>query len=226
MAEVEAIAHVVREVERLAAAGTRAHVHVVHLSAADALPLVEAAHAAGLDVTAETCPHYLALVAEEIEDGATLCKCAPPIRSAANRERLWRGLAAGTIASIASDHSPSPHPFRSPGGAGFARLPTIPGGFYAEEGDAYGVNEKGQIVGSLWLGDTDEVLGERAVRWIDGQPEDLNTLVSPADQAAFVMAEAFDINERSQIVGWGVELPFEQFTYHERAFLLTPRCGS
>jgi probable HAF family extracellular repeat protein len=129
---------------------------------------------------------------------------------------------AGLI--VGSDHSPSPHPFRSPGGAGFARLPTIPGGFYAEEGDAYGVNEKGQIVGSLWLATSDEVLGERAVLWENGVPIDLNTLLSPSDTATFVLAEALDVNERGQIVGWGVDLPFEPFTYHSRAFLLTQRC--
>jgi uncharacterized membrane protein len=131
---------------------------------------------------------------------------------------------AGLIVGSARAPS-SPRPFTSRG-SGLTQLPTIPGGFYLEEGDAYGVNDKGEIVGSLWLENShDEVLGERAVRWVDGQPEDLNLLMSPADQAAFVLAEALDINERGQIVGWGVELPFEQFTYHDRAFLLTPRCG-
>ncbi len=102
-AEVEAITTLVRLM--------RAHggqVHVVHLSAADALPVIAAAQAEGLALSAETCPHYLALTAEDIPDGATLCKCAPPIREAENRERLWAGLAKGTIALVASDHSPSP----------------------------------------------------------------------------------------------------------------------
>jgi allantoinase len=107
-AEVEAIALLVRVAQRLGASGMVPRVHVVHLSAAEALPLLAGAQAEGLALSAETCPHYLALVAEEIEDGATLCKCAPPIRDAANRERLWQGLAAGTIALVASDHSPSP----------------------------------------------------------------------------------------------------------------------
>jgi allantoinase len=62
----------------------------------------------GVRVTAETCPHYLALCAEEIPDGATQFKCCPPVREAANRELLWQGLAGGTIDCIVSDHSPCP----------------------------------------------------------------------------------------------------------------------
>ena len=107
-AEVEAIALLVRLMRAQAEQGRAVRAHVVHLSAADALPTLASAQAGGLALSAETCPHYLALVAEDIPDGATLCKCAPPIREAANRERLWEGLAAGMIALVASDHSPSP----------------------------------------------------------------------------------------------------------------------
>jgi allantoinase len=82
--------------------------HIVHLSASDALPELCAAKAAGLPVTVETCPHYLHFCAEEIPDGATLCKCAPPIRSRENREKLWRGLKDGIIDLVATDHSPCP----------------------------------------------------------------------------------------------------------------------
>jgi allantoinase len=82
--------------------------HVVHLSAAAALPLLAAARARGLPVTVETCPHYLTFAAEDIADGATAWKCAPPIRERANRERLWAALAAREIDLVASDHSPSP----------------------------------------------------------------------------------------------------------------------
>ena len=60
----------------------------------------------GVQVTAETCPHYLVFSAEEVPDGATQFKCCPPIRKAANRERLWSGLADGTIDCVVSDHSP------------------------------------------------------------------------------------------------------------------------
>jgi allantoinase len=83
-------------------------VHIVHLSSAQALPMLRAARAEGLQITVETCPHYLFFAAEEIADGATLLKCAPPIRTRANRELLWEGLRDGTIDMIASDHSPCP----------------------------------------------------------------------------------------------------------------------
>jgi len=84
------------------------HLHIVHLSSSRALPELCAARAEGLPVTVETCPHYLHLSAETISDRATLSKCAPPIRSRENRERLWQGLKDGTIDMVVSDHSPCP----------------------------------------------------------------------------------------------------------------------
>jgi allantoinase len=86
----------------------RFRLHIVHLSTAQALPMIRSAKAEGLSLTVETCPHYLHCAAEEIPDGATLFKCAPPIRSAANREQLWAALTDGTIDLIATDHSPCP----------------------------------------------------------------------------------------------------------------------
>ncbi len=86
------------------ASGSRAH--IVHLSAAGAIPALRAARAAGVDVSVETCPHYLFFDAEGIPDGATEFKCCPPIRDAANRSGLWEGLAAGDIDFVVSDHSP------------------------------------------------------------------------------------------------------------------------
>ena len=62
----------------------------MHLTTATALAGLRAARADGVDVTVETCPHYLAITAEEIDDGATQFKCAPPIRDHDNCERLWR----------------------------------------------------------------------------------------------------------------------------------------
>ena len=64
-------------------------------------------------MTAETCPHYLNFVAEDIADGDTLCKCAPPIRSRANQEELWKGLQDGVLDSLATDHSPAPPDMKS-----------------------------------------------------------------------------------------------------------------
>jgi allantoinase len=86
----------------------RFHLHIVHLSASEALPLLRAARSEGLAITVETCPHYLHLTAETILDGATLCKCAPPIRGRENRERLWEGLRDRTIDFVVTDHSPCP----------------------------------------------------------------------------------------------------------------------
>jgi allantoinase len=85
---------------------TGCRVHIVHLSSSTALPMLREAKAAGVPITVETCPHYLCLTAEEVPDGATEYKCAPPIRERANREALWAGLADGTIDLVISDHSP------------------------------------------------------------------------------------------------------------------------
>lgn len=89
-------------------AETGARVHIVHLAAADALEAIEIARAAGARLTVETCPHYLHFSAEEIPDGGTAHKCAPPIRGAADREKLWDALARGTLDLVATDHSPAP----------------------------------------------------------------------------------------------------------------------
>ncbi|MEW2549983.1 allantoinase AllB [Streptomyces sp. NPDC047002] len=89
-----------------AAGRTGGRVHVLHLSSSDALPLLARARADGLRVTAETCPHFLTLTAEEVPDGATEFKCCPPIRERANQDALWQALADGTIGCVVSDHSP------------------------------------------------------------------------------------------------------------------------
>ncbi|MDQ3264230.1 MAG: allantoinase AllB [Myxococcota bacterium] len=99
--EVEAVAMLAR-----LARETGCATHIVHLSAADALEEVRRARAEGLAFSAETCPHYLTLCAEEIPDGRTEFKCAPPIRERANQARLWEALGEGTISMVVSDHSP------------------------------------------------------------------------------------------------------------------------
>jgi allantoinase len=100
-AEDEAIAMIIALAET-----HRCPAHIVHLSSSTALPMIKAAQARGVPITAETCLHYLTFVAEEIVDGATPWKCAPPIREQQNREALWAGLKDGTISSVVSDHSP------------------------------------------------------------------------------------------------------------------------
>ena len=90
-----------------------ARIHVVHLASADALPSLEAARRGGVDISVETCPHYLTFDAEQIASGSTAFKCAPPIREARHREGLWAGLADGRIDLIATDHSPAPPALKS-----------------------------------------------------------------------------------------------------------------
>lgn len=86
----------------------RFRLHLVHLASSQAIVMLRRAKAEGLPVTVETCPHYLYFSAEHIADGATLCKCAPPVRGAANRDQLWQALREGVIDLVATDHSPCP----------------------------------------------------------------------------------------------------------------------
>lgn len=85
---------------------TGGRAHIVHLSSASAVPILAAAKADGVRVTAETCPHYLTLAAEDVPDGATPYKCCPPVREASNRDVLWQALGDGVIDMVVSDHSP------------------------------------------------------------------------------------------------------------------------
>ncbi|MEU5866239.1 allantoinase AllB [Nonomuraea sp. NPDC047529] len=108
-AEASAVARVVA-----LAAQTGARVHVLHVSSAECLEVLARAQAEGVAVTAETCPHYLTLEAEQVPEGLTAYKCCPPIRSRANRELLWEGLAGGVLSCVVSDHSPSPAELKVP----------------------------------------------------------------------------------------------------------------
>ena len=96
-----------------AARATGAHAHIVHLASSDALPMIASAQREGVRITAETCPHYLTLTAEEITD--TKAKCSPPVREAANRELLWAGLREQTLGLVVSDHSPCTAPMKAAG---------------------------------------------------------------------------------------------------------------
>jgi allantoinase len=102
-AELDAIALLVRLADEF-----QTPIHIVHLSSARALPLLAAARDRGVPVTVETCAQYLWFAAEDIPDGATEHKCAPPIRDAANREKLWKALEDGQIDMVVTDHSPCP----------------------------------------------------------------------------------------------------------------------
>ena len=100
----------VRGVARACAAArdAGARVHIVHLSAAEALGAIGLARGTGVDVSVETCPHYLVFDDVDVADAGPLLKCAPPIRDAANRDALWRAVSEGRIDLVASDHSPCP----------------------------------------------------------------------------------------------------------------------
>ena len=102
-AEVEAIALLIRLAEEF-----NTHIHIVHLASAQALPMLAEARARGVRVTVETCVQYLWFAAEQIPDGATEFKCAPPIRNADNRKALWAALEEGLIDMVTTDHSPCP----------------------------------------------------------------------------------------------------------------------
>jgi allantoinase len=102
-AEVKAIALLIR-----LAGEFDTPIHIVHLASAEALPLLAEARGQGLPISVETCAHYLCFAADEIPDGATEFKCAPPIRDADNREALWHALGEGLIDMVTTDHSPCP----------------------------------------------------------------------------------------------------------------------
>lgn len=101
-AEATAVAGLLETARR-----TGARVHILHVSSAAVLPLLRRARADGVRVTAETCPHYLTLAAEQVPDGDTAFKCCPPIRDESNRDLLWQALADGEFIAVVSDHSPS-----------------------------------------------------------------------------------------------------------------------
>ena len=82
--------------------------HIVHVSSPEGVALVEDARAARVDVTAETCPHYLLLNDKDVARLGAVAKCAPPIRDEKRRKALWADVRAGRIHTIGSDHSPAP----------------------------------------------------------------------------------------------------------------------
>jgi allantoinase len=100
VAEILSLAHLAPDLQ----------LHIVHLSAIEAIPMLREARAKGIKITAETCFHYLALAAEGIQEGDTRHKCCPPIRSQSNQDGLWDELlqdqADGVIQTVVSDHSP------------------------------------------------------------------------------------------------------------------------
>jgi allantoinase len=108
--ELDAIRLMIRLAEEF-----KARVHIVHVSSKEGVDAIASAKADWVPITAETCPHYLTFAAEEIPDGATEFKCAPPIREASHRAALWAGLDRGALDAIVTDHSPAPPALKTPG---------------------------------------------------------------------------------------------------------------
>lgn len=100
--------YAVEEIVSLASLAPSLHLHIVHLSALECIPILREARSRGVNITAETCFHYLALASDHIADGDTRHKCCPPIRSLSNQDRLWEELARpdSCIRTVVSDHSP------------------------------------------------------------------------------------------------------------------------
>jgi len=109
-AEVDAVRMMIR-----LAGEFNARVHIVHVACAEATDEIARAKAEGVPITAETCPHYLTFAAEDIRDGATEFKCAPPIREGRHRDALWTALGRGVLDLVATDHSPAPPALKCPG---------------------------------------------------------------------------------------------------------------
>jgi allantoinase len=103
VAELEAIERAI-----LFAEETGCALHIVHVSSGRGVRLVNEAHARGVDVSCETCPHYLVLTEEDVEALGAVAKCAPPLRAAGERDALWRHILQGDLPMVASDHSPAP----------------------------------------------------------------------------------------------------------------------
>src|SRR6266849_2273081 len=103
VAELEAIERAI-----LFAGETGCALHIVHVSSGRGIRLVKAARERGIDVSCETCPHYLVLTDEDVEELGAVAKCAPPLRSVTEQEELWQEVLAGNVPMVASDHSPAP----------------------------------------------------------------------------------------------------------------------
>lgn len=160
-------------------------IHIVHLASAQALPLIQNARAEGLPLTVETCPHYLYFAAESIPDGATQFKCAPPIRTAANREQLWEALRAGIIDFVATDHSPCPPALKLP------TEPTVPGDFAKAWG---GIASLSVALPALWTAAKSRGFSLMDVtRWLASKPAEFAGLssmkgrIEPGASADFVV---------------------------------------
>ncbi|GAA2044115.1 allantoinase AllB [Agromyces tropicus] len=173
-----------------AARRTGARAHILHLSSAEPLDAIARARAAGVRISVETCPHYLALAAEDVPTGATAFKCCPPIREGANRDALWRGLEEGVIGTIVSDHSPAP-----------AAMKLAPDGDFATAWGGIASLQLGLPI--VWTEARHRGIRlEQVVEWMSAAPARLVGLdgkgaIAPgadADLVAFAPDEAFTVD--------------------------------
>lgn len=160
----------ISEVLSLASLAPELPLHIVHLSAVEAIPLIRKAQASGVKITAETCFHYLSLAAESIQHGDTRHKCCPPIRNQSNQDHLWDELLRegdSAIRTVVSDHSPCTPNLKllPPGiaGSGSHGIQESEGDFFAAWG---GVSSVGLGLSILWTeGEKRGVTAEDVVKW-------------------------------------------------------------
>ena len=168
--------YAISEILSLAHLAPSLPLHIVHLSAIEAIPLLREARTAGINITAETCFHYLALASEKIQDGDTRHKCCPPIRTQSNQDGLWDELLwedDSVIKTIVSDHSPcTPELKLLPPSVAGNRLPTPPSENEKQPGDFFsawgGVSSVGLGLPILWtsaLQNNRNVTAEDIARW-------------------------------------------------------------
>lgn len=158
----------------------RSRLHIVHVSSREGADRIRDAKARGVRISAETCPHYLTFSSDEISDGATEYKCAPPIRDPETRSALWDGLSSGALDFVASDHSPAPGEMKA--------LDT--GDFLAAWG---GIASLQLLLPSVWTGARDRgVPIEKMAGWLTSAPARLAGLtrrkgvLEPGADADFV----------------------------------------
>ncbi|MGI8498009.1 MAG: allantoinase AllB [Gemmatimonadaceae bacterium] len=170
-----------------------AWIHVVHVSSADAIPVLAHARSAGVRVTAESCPHYLFFCAEDIADGATEFKCAPPIRRREHRDALWAALDRRTLDMVVSDHSPCPPELKCRESGHFM--------------DAWGGISSLQLgLGAVWAGARARGYGPaRVSEWMSAAPASLaglgsrkGELVPGADADIVIWSPDEDLEVRAE----------------------------
>ncbi|NNJ13078.1 allantoinase [Chloroflexales bacterium ZM16-3] len=201
LAELEAIQRAL-----LFAGQTGCALHIVHVSSGAGVALVAEARARGVDVTCETCPHYLALTEDDVERIGAAAKCAPPIRGHADQGELWARLLAGQIDLVASDHSPAPPEMKGAGENFFALWGGIAGvqstlGILLEEGH----HRRGMAmaaVAGLTAGNVARRFGiaARKGQIAPGYDADL-ALVNLGDRAALRREDLLDRHRLSPYVG-------------------------